>query len=89
VLLAGRATKAYQAMGDEFLLPSIAAVVLGGTNMLGGRGTHPGTIAGVLLITLLQSIPAVMQMEEAYRQIIYGTVIIMLLVYGRSAKVQG
>jgi ribose transport system permease protein len=83
VLLAGRATKAYQAMGDEFLLPSIAAVVLG------GRGTHPGTIAGVLLITLLQSILAVMQMEEAYRQIIYGTVIIMLLVYGRSAKVQG
>jgi len=90
VLLAGRATKAYQAMGDEFLLPSIAAVVLGGTNILGGRGTYLGTIAGVVLITLLQSILSVMQMEEAYRQIIYGTVIIvMLLVYGRSAKVQG
>jgi ribose transport system permease protein len=90
VLLAGRATKAYQAMGDEFLLPSIAAVVLGGTNILGGRGTYLGTIAGVVLITLLQSILSVMQMEEAYRQIIYGAVIIvMLLVYGRSAKVQG
>ena len=90
VLLAGRSTKAYQAMGDEFLLPSIAAVVLGGTNILGGRGTYLGTIAGVVLITLLQSILSVMQMEEAYRQIIYGTVIIvMLLVYGRSAKVQG
>jgi ribose transport system permease protein len=90
VLLAGRATKAYQAMGDEFLLPSIAAVVLGGTNILGGRGTYLGTIAGVVLITLLQSILSVMQMEEAYRQIIYGTVIIvMLLVYGRSAKVRG
>jgi ribose transport system permease protein len=90
VLLAGRATKAYQAMGDEFLLPSIAAVVLGGTNILGGRGTYLGTIAGVILLTLLQSILSVMQMEEAYRQIIYGTVIIvMLLVYGRSAKVQG
>ena len=90
VLLAGRATKAYQAMGDEFLLPSIAAVVLGGTNILGGRGTYLGTIAGVVLITLLQSILSVLQMEEAYRQIIYGTVIIvMLLVYGRSAKVQG
>ncbi len=64
--------------------------MLGGTNILGGRGTYLGTIAGVVLITLLQSILSVMQMEEAYRQIIYGTVIIvMLLVYGRSAKVQG
>jgi ribose transport system permease protein len=77
-------------MGDEFLLPSIAAVVLGGTNILGGRGTYLGTIAGVVLITLLQSILSVMQMTEAYRQVIYGTVIIvMLLVYGRGAKVQG
>ncbi len=64
--------------------------MLGGTNILGGRGTYLGTIAGVVLITLLQSILSVMQMEEAYRQIIHGTVIIvMLLVYGRSAKVQG
>jgi ribose transport system permease protein len=90
VLLAGYSTKAYQAMGDPYLLPAIAAVVLGGTNILGGRGTYLGTIAGVILITLLQSILSVMQMEEAFRQVIYGAVIIiMLLVYGRSARVQG
>ena len=46
VLLAGYSTKAYQAMGDPYLLPAIAAVVLGGTNILGGRGTYLGTIAG-------------------------------------------
>lgn len=90
VLLAGYSTKAYQAMGDPYLLPAIAAVVLGGTNILGGRGTYLGTIAGVILITLLQSILAVMQMEEAFRQVIYGVVIIvMLLVYGRGQKVAG
>ncbi len=89
VLLAGYSTKAYQAMGDAYLLPAIAAVVLGGTNILGGRGTYLGTVAGVILITLLQSILSVMQMPEAYRQVIYGLVIIvMLLVYGRGAKVQ-
>ena len=66
-------------------LPSIAAVVLGGTSILGGRGTYLGTIAGVILITLLQSILSVMQMPEAGRQIIYGVVIVaMLLLYGRS-----
>ena len=89
VLLAGYSTKAYQAMGDAYLLPAIAAVVLGGTNILGGRGKYLGTVGGVILITLLQSILSVMQMEEAYRQVIYGAVIIsMLLVYGRSARVQ-
>src|SRR5262245_34027172 len=85
VLLAGYASKAAQSMGDPYLLPSIAAVVLGGTSILGGRGTYLGTIAGVILITLLQSILSVMQIPEAGRQIIYGVVIVaMLLLYGRS-----
>jgi ribose transport system permease protein len=85
VLLAGYASKAAQAMGDAYLLPSIAAVVLGGTNILGGRGTYLGTVAGVILITLLQSILSVMQIDEWGRQIIYGAVIIgMLLLYGRE-----
>jgi ribose transport system permease protein len=87
VLLAGYASKAAQSMGDAYLLPSIAAVVLGGTNILGGRGTYLGTVAGVILITLLQSILSVMQMQEWGRQVIYGLVIIaMLLLYGRERK---
>ncbi|MDX8479650.1 ABC transporter permease [Mesorhizobium sp. VK24D] len=85
VLLAGYASKAAQSMGDAYLLPSIAAVVLGGTSILGGRGSYLGTVAGVILITLLQSILSVMQMPEAGRQIIYGVVIVaMLLLYGRT-----
>jgi len=102
VLLAGYSTKAYQAMGDPYLLPAIAAVVLGGTNILGGRGTYLGTVVGVILITLLQSILSILPLgamlqnllhvrleAEPIRQVIYGAVIItMLLVYGRSAKIQ-
>jgi ribose transport system permease protein len=89
VLLAGYSTKAYQAMGDPYLLPAIAAVVLGGTSILGGRGTLLGTVAGVVLITLLQSILSVVQMPESGRQIIYGVVIVgMLMVYGRERRPQ-
>jgi ribose transport system permease protein len=85
VLLAGYASKAAQAMGDAYLLPSIAAVVLGGASILGGRGSYFGTVAGVILITLLQSILSVVQIEEAGRQVIYGGVIVaMLLLYGRE-----
>ena len=90
ILLAGRLDQSYQGMGNEYLLPAIAAVVLGGTHILGGRGSYAGTVAGTIVITLLASSLAVMQMPEASRQIIYGAVIIgMLLMHGRSAKTQG
>ena len=87
-LLAGYSTKAYQGMGDAYLLPAIAAVVIGGTHILGGRGRYVGTLIGVTLIVLLNSVLSIMQMPEAGRQVIYGSVIIlMLLVYGRGGKV--
>ena len=88
VLLAGYSQKAYQGMGDAYLLPSIAAVVIGGTNILGGRGRYLGTLVGVILIVLLNSVLSIMEMPEAGRQVIYGGVIIlMLLVYGRGERV--
>ena len=88
VLLAGYSQKAYQGMGDAYLLPSIAAVVIGGTNILGGRGRYLGTLIGVILIVLLNSVLSIMDMPEAGRQVIYGSVIIlMLLVYGRGERV--
>lgn len=88
ILLAGYSAKAYQGMGNAFLLPAIAAVVLGGTHILGGRGRYAGTVLGVILIVLLNSVLSIMQMPEAGRQIIYGSVIIgMLLVYGRNQRV--
>jgi len=97
ILLAGWANRSYQAMGDPYLLPTIAAIVLGGTNVLGGRGSYIGTVAGVILITLLQSILSVIQPQlffadlgfkmpaEVFRQVVFSVVIItMLLLYGRE-----
>ncbi|MGN6804523.1 MAG: ABC transporter permease [Trinickia sp.] len=97
VLLAGWANRSYQAMGDPYLLPTIAAIVLGGTNVLGGRGTYLGTVAGVILITLLQSILSVLQPQDyfasmgiklpadVFRQVVFGLVIIvMMMLYGRE-----
>jgi ribose transport system permease protein len=89
LLIAGYSSKAFQAMGDTYLLPAIAAVVVGGTNILGGQGRYLGTVVGTILIVLLQSVLSVMQMPEAGRQIAYGVVIIsMLLVYGRGARLR-
>src|SRR5690606_36021005 len=88
ILLAGYSTQAYQGMGNPFLLPAIASVVLGGTRILGGSGRYAGTLVGVVLIVLLNSVLSIMQMPEAGRQIIYGSVIVgMLLVYGRNVRI--
>ena len=90
VLLAGYSAKAYQGMGNAYLLPAIAAVVLVGTNVLGGSGRYIGTLIGVVLIVLLNSVLSIMPMPEAVRQIIYGVVIIsMLLIYGRGERETG
>jgi ribose transport system permease protein len=76
MLLAGYSGQAYQRMGDPYLLPGIAAVVVGGTSILGGRGSYGGTIAGVLVITLISSMLSLMHVPEAIKQICYGILIV-------------
>ena len=79
-LLAGYANQAYQGMGNPYLMPTIAAVVVGGTSILGGRGSYAGTFAGALFITLLLSVLSVLQLPEAVRQILFGLIIMAMLV---------
>jgi erythritol transport system permease protein len=85
VIIAAQLGAAHPATGTTFELNAIAAVVLGGTSILGGRGSYLGTVAGAILITILASILSVMQIAEFGRQIIYGVIIVgMLLLYGRD-----
>jgi ribose transport system permease protein len=79
ILLAGYANQAYQSMGDPFLLPAIAAVVIGGTSILGGRGTYFGTVSGAIFATFLTSVLSVLQVGEAWRQILFGSFILAIL----------
>ncbi|BCZ85592.1 ABC transporter permease (plasmid) [Paraburkholderia terrae] len=86
LLLSGYAGQAYQRMGDPYLLPGIAAVVVGGTSILGGKGSYSGTVAGVLLITLMSSLLSLLHVPEALKQICYGALIVgTVLVYSRKA----
>lgn len=90
MMLAGYAGQSYQRMGDPYLLPGIAAVVLGGTSLFGGVGRYSGTVAGVLLITLMSSMLSIMQAPEAAKQIAYGVVIIVMVgLYSRKNAAKG
>ncbi len=86
ILLAGYANQAYQGMGDAYMLPVLTAVVIGGTSILGGKGGYAGTVVGALFITLLSSILSVLQMPEAFRQIVFGLIILSMLLIRRFER---
>lgn len=65
-------------LADVFLLPSIAAAIIGGTSIFGGRGGYSGTIIGALILTLLNSILTLLDATEPVRQILYGAIILLL-----------
>ena len=89
ILLAGYSNNTYLGMGDAYILQSIAAVVIGGTSILGGAGGYGGTIAGAILIVLLQNSLQVAGISPAGQQILYGLIILlMLFIYGRAAKIR-
>ncbi len=87
LLIAGNAGRSFNEMGEPYLLPAIAAVIIGGTSILGGSGKYLGTIAGVIIIRLLDSALNIVQVPPAMRDITFGLVILaMLFLYGRAEK---
>jgi ribose transport system permease protein len=89
LLLTGYSNQSFLRMGDGYVLPSIAAVVVGGTSILGGSGGYVGTIAGAIIITLLQDILSIENRSQADQQILFGLIVLaMLFLYGRESKVR-
>lgn len=86
ILLSGLSGQASLGMGDEYLLPSIAAVVVGGTLITGGRGNYIGMIGGVLLLTALQTLLAGTTFPMSTRQIVFGLVILSAVIALRERR---
>jgi ribose transport system permease protein len=75
-LISGFTNVASVTLGDPYLLPSVAAAVIGGTSILGGRGGYGGTIVGALILTVATSLLYSLGFPEAVRQILFGAVIV-------------
>ena len=72
-----------------FLLPSVAAAVLGGTSIFGGIGTYTGTILGALILGVMNSLLNFLGAGTAIQQMLYGAIIIGLSwLYKRIAASQ-
>jgi ribose transport system permease protein len=78
VLLVGFNDAADLGIGAPFLLPSVAAVVIGGTSIFGGFGGYGGTILGALILTVLDSLLVILNASAATREIVYGLIVLTL-----------
>ena len=76
ILIAGLVKTASLALVEQSVLPAVAAAVIGGTSIMGGRGGYSGTIVGALILTVLTSLLIALQMPEAVRQILFGAIIV-------------
>jgi ribose transport system permease protein len=87
LVIVGAVDAANLSLADVYLLPSIAAVIIGGTSIFGGRGGYAGTIIGALILTVLNSILTLLDVPEPVRQILYGAIILLLAaVYTRLTE---
>ena len=83
--LIGYSGSSFANVGEQYMLPSIIAVVLGGTSLAGGKGGYTGTMAGAVMLTVLQSILTTVNIDESGRQMIFGAVLLLLMLfYGRQ-----
>jgi ribose transport system permease protein len=87
VLLSGVTMQGYIGIGDPYLLMSVAAVVVGGTSILGGAGGYVGTAAGSILLTTVTSIITVIDVSAGWRSVLLGLLVLGLLaLYAREAR---
>ncbi len=85
ILILGYTGTSYLDIGSSYLMPAIAAVVIGGVSLSGGSGNYLGTVTGVIVLIALNSMLATLKMGEAGRQIVYGSILVALLIaYARN-----
>jgi ribose transport system permease protein len=90
ILLLGYTDYVFVGAGDQYMLPSIIAVVIGGTSLAGGSGGYVGTMAGAVVLVLLQSILTTLNIPPFGRQIIFGVTLLgLMLLYGRQRRLRG
>ena len=84
LVLVGGTNASNLSLADSYLLPSVAAVIIGGTSIFGGRGGYSGSIVGALILTVLTSLLTLLDVSEPVKQILYGTIILaMAAAYAR------
>lgn len=85
IVIVGFYSQAETTMGNSYLLGSVAAVIVGGASMFGGRGSMVGTFVGALVLGQVATLVAVFNLGATMQNLIYGVIILAVLAaYGRD-----
>ena len=85
-ILTSRLNSAQPTAGTSYELDAIAAVVLGGTSLTGGKGRIVGTLIGVLIIGVLNNGLNLLGVSSFYQQVVKGVVILIAVLIDRKNK---
>ena len=86
LLLAARLSSGIPQSGQGYELQSIAAVVVGGTSLMGGRGTIGGTFVGALLIGVLYNVMNLLNVQSYAQEVVLGAVILVAVLLDELRK---
>ncbi|MCW2635178.1 MAG: putative transporter permease protein [Blastococcus sp.] len=87
ILVGGRSGAVDLQLTASYLLPSVAAAVIGGTSILGGAGGYGGTVLGALILTVLDTMLTRLAVDESLRQLVAGAILLALAwVYVSSTR---
>jgi erythritol transport system permease protein len=86
VIIAAQLGAAHPATGTTFELNAIAAVVLGGTSLMGGRGTVGGTLIGAFVIGVLADGLVLLGVSEFWQMVVKGLVIVLAVILDQFQK---
>jgi ribose transport system permease protein len=89
ILLAGYSSSATLDMGDALLMPSIAAVVIGGARVTGGSGIYLGTFAGALFLSTLSTVITTLSLSQGFRDLVQGGIILIALLLQSGRLIVG
>jgi ribose transport system permease protein len=87
ILLAGRLTTVEPTLGNGMELNAIAAAVLGGAALTGGRGSIPGAVIGAITLAVIQNSINLLGIEPAWETLIVGAVLLIAVVLDRVTSV--
>lgn len=89
ILMVGYTQTVFLNLADNMTLPSIAAVIIGGTLISGGVGGYVGSALGAIVLTVLTNLLTTLNMDSSTRTVINGAILIALLaVYGRGRRLR-
>jgi ribose transport system permease protein len=89
IMLAAYAGGAFEDIGDSYLLSSVAALLVGGVPVSGGKASVAGCLSGALVMTMLITVLQVSHLSVGLQDLVEGVVVIAIVIFAQLGRSTG